>query len=486
MDNGVQFSLVLGCWGVKPIDFEFTNEMKEKEDGLAHYSKFTGKCMCMHETTQLKVHCNKDLAELLAIKYGEKLTYNEYFKELIITKNKKKSYTLSHISSFITSYMRINMYEQLKNIDATKTLRVNMDGIYYEDHDFVINQTFRDGFKNGVVHIPNNIAGNNYFVSGCVGDANDIFKNTLLIDYNKGYRIEARVGGGGCGKTHNEITNRNDYTSITYTTICKRLLTAKKEEYPNKELNCITIAKLLCGAERKYLKVYPANILNDECTMITNDQKNLLHKLYPYSRIIHIGDIDKNNIIYQLPCVDGERFNIKDIDYINDNFNTMHRCKCPKLRNLLVNVRELIKLAETSNDSDSADYYFNKLIEYCKKMGIVYNAEKIKTLYDINDYIITCKHKNKDSWTELFKGKFDKEKYYVTKNNQFYDNGNIIISDKKPLGSEIRHAFTIHSIQGQTCKTKLFIDLRNYFGGLQMIYTALSRAEYLNNVFIIL
>ena len=53
------------------------------------------------------------------------------------------------------------MYEQLKNIDATKTLRVNMDGIYYEDHDFVINQTFRDGFKNGVVHIPNNIAGNN-------------------------------------------------------------------------------------------------------------------------------------------------------------------------------------------------------------------------------------------------------------------------------------------------------------------------------------
>ena len=79
----------------------------------------------------------------------------------------------------------------------------------------------------------------------------------------------------------------------------------------------------------------------------------------------------------------------------------------------------------------------------------------------------------------------DLKKYQVKENTLDYSNGEIIIGDK-PVGvnSVLQHAFTIHSIQGETCKDTLFIDI-NKMSCLRMLYTALSRAKLFSQIKII-
>ena len=102
--------------------------------------------------------------------------------------------------------------------------------------------------------------------------------------------------------------------------------------------------------------------------------------------------------------------------------------------------------------------------------------------YSVEDLIITKTHKNKDFYSQRYK---DMEKYLVKENTRDYSNGQIVIG-KKPLGVEslLQHAFTIHSIQGETCKDTLFIDI-NKINCLRMLYTALSRAKLLSQIKII-
>ena len=58
----------------------------------------------------------------------------------------------------------------------------------------------------------------------------------------------------------------------------------------------------------------------------------------------------------------------------------------------------------------------------------------------------------------------------------------IVIQDEKPkIKCEIRHAFTIHAIQGETAQTRLFIDINNMYD-LKMLYTAISRAKKWNQI----
>lgn len=490
IDLGVTFTLTIGCFCYKPIDFEFPEYMKQTEnesDKLKFYAKFAGKSMKINKHTTLKAYCSKQLATLLANTYKDQIYYNEHFGELTLQRKKIKSYSLCHITAFLTSYMRINVLQQLQKMDADKILRVNMDGIYYEDHEFEIKKTFRDGFKDGVIKIPSNIASNAYFYTILPRD----IPNVRTIEYSEGDRLELHSGAGGTGKTHN-VLNRKQYPTILYTTICKRLVSSVRETYAVKG---ITLAKMVGDNWERHLEIDPDVIAFDEITMASNAQKNTLIERYPFSQIHLMGDIDTNNLIYQLPCVEGKPIDVSDITFVNDDYDYVYRCKCDKLRKLMKDIRSMILLVHNTPNNEKRDCE-KELLEILKqifmKNGMIISVDDVKNLYTINDYIITPVHgedKNAtygaNQWTNMFRGKFDKEKYMVTKNNQYNDNGTIIISDKRPVCSEIRHAFTIHSVQGQTCTDNIIIDLRKTFGGLQMIYTAISRAQYLNNIYII-
>lgn len=70
--------------------------------------------------------------------------------------------------------------------------------------------------------------------------------------------------------------------------------------------------------------------------------------------------------------------------------------------------------------------------------------------------IICNTHVQKDNYTNIFKAKPELDKYYITNNKSHgYYNGDIIMdklpSTILPSSYEVRHGYTIHSIQGETC-----------------------------------
>ena len=70
-------------------------------------------------------------------------------------------------------------------------------------------------------------------------------------------------------------------------------------------------------------------------------------------------------------------------------------------------------------------------------------------------------------------------------NNHEYSNGEIVISTAPPpVKHEVVHAGTIHGAQGLDAEANLFIDPRKFFEQ-EHPYTALSRAQYLERVFMI-
>ena len=100
--------------------------------------------------------------------------------------------------------------------------------------------------------------------------------------------------------------------------------------------------------------------------------------------------------------------------------------------------------------------------------------------------ILSGTNELKDAYSEIFKGKFDEKKYYITSKSRKYSNGEILISNEKPDGvsSEERYCYTTHSIQGETAYDNLFIDISRMFDE-RMFYTALSRAMYLEQIYLI-
>ena len=152
--------------------------------------------------------------------------------------------------------------------------------------------------------------------------------------------------------------------------------------------------------------------------------------------------------------------------------NTMHRCKCDILKHNLLMLRKILASRKIDRITDDE---INKLIN-----GKTIDKENID--YAIEDYIITNTHKKKDVYSEKYK---DILKYYIQQNTRDYCNGEIVFNEK-PIGvkSEIRHGYTIHSLQGETAENKLFIDITG-IKSLKMLYTAISRAKYWHQVIFI-
>jgi len=97
------------------------------------------------------------------------------------------------------------------------------------------------------------------------------------------------------------------------------------------------------------------------------------------------------------------------------------------------------------------------------------------------DMILASTHAVKDRYNETYK---HLEKYYITKSDRVYGRGEIYLEKPKTTDCEIRHAYTVHSIQGETATGKLFIDLNGMYES-RMLYTAISRAKKHEQIYLI-
>ena len=154
--------------------------------------------------------------------------------------------------------------------------------------------------------------------------------------------------------------------------------------------------------------------------------------------------------------------------------NTNHRSgDCKDLMKIIKYLRNIIK----TNTKIEFDYVYNQIKNKLNHISL----NELISKYTKTDLILCSEHKIKDKYTELFSNII---KYRVINNSRDYKKGSIIYEDIKNIEKQIQHGYTIHSIQGETAKTNLYIDLEKQ-KSIKMLYTAISRAKNINQIYMI-
>jgi len=469
---GITFDIVRGCWG-SGFDFEFPPSMYEKEDGLAHYCKWYGCLMKINDKDRYNFNC-KDInfAKLNAYRSETSIRYNYDEKSGIIEYDKKYCYHSFHIAAFISSYARITLLEQiLKFNNFNQIIAVVVDGIYYRDN-VDVGELFANKEQKSLKHtISSEQYVTDYYYEGCE-EYRPEYKN--IGEYRDNNQYEIHLGAGGCGKTHNNLIDKG-FVNPLFIAPSWKLARNKKDEYGIDSTTFFHTLDEDPSRWRPLGKKYSVFVV-DEISMFSDEAKELIIERFPYHKIIFCGDVG-----FQLPPIEGTEFKVdaevwqptsddalRMIKLPVFHHTTNYRCQCKKLETILLKLRNIIKrgvsrinIERTLLNSNFELTDFDS-IDYCVK-----------------DLIICSTHKQKDKYTKKYA---NLEKYSVLENTRDYSNGQIIIGPKpNKVRCELRHAFTCHSIQGETASDKLFIDLDRMYD-VKMIYTAMSRARTMDQI----
>ena len=456
IENGVEFDIIEGCWG-SSFNFEFDEHMlNTKDNDIKYYCKYVGNMFYYSEYNSFFMNCNEKLSEHIthSSEY-DMVSFNEEEQEVKVSYKKQHNNHLSHICGFITSYMRMNVMEQLLSVDIDDVIRVCVDGIYlYGDYKTL--NCFRDKPE----LIKNNKQHDSYI-------SNNVCENKKSkTRFRKHYKKELHKGVGGSGKTHLNIYD-GGFIRKMFVAPSWKLSRSKNKECGIKNQ---VWANIISDDPEKinYINQHFNVLIIDEISMMSDEIKQKIFSLYPRIKIIMCGDPS-----YQLPTFEegATPFKCEGFDKII-NYDINRRCKCPKLQEILTFCRDNIEVEGLYH-----------LVKPMIKQHI--GSELMKEMYQKEDLILCRSNKKKNLYTEMFN---EVEKYYILKTDRIYCKGEIAFDkpdDKYKLGVdyEIRHGFTTHSIQGETAKNNLFID--DAYMEATAIYTALSRAEYLKNIYIV-
>ena len=518
------YRVVAGAWSVNRLDFDFTDIVKESDPDdkvkdpminkkyvfgktkIPYYSKWTG--ACNHISTEKSIFLRGGSDWYRAIKqtgvecaFFESGSCGRDNDEIMVSWEKTEMRHLSQINAYITAYTRLNVLEQLCAMDSDSIVRVCVDGIYFRETGkpitIVPDGSFR--YKDSKTFL------NKQCFGYTLGDYNGIWEGSDLERDGK-YKSEAHIGVGGGGKTDYNLKD-SGLCNVLYIAPSYKLARKKNEEYTTSVLDTTVWAKITNDPEtkRNYKRKYNVLIF-DEVSMMTDKAKDgILKDFGDMCFVIFCGDIG-----YQLPPVNEDglcEMTTKNIGKVV-RYSVNYRCKCPKLQSILMGIRKSI---DTGNGKLSE--VFNKLTD-----------REIPFTYEVDDMILSPTHQGKDDWTarygsiaaltleteklkkrksrsandnyrlECFENELNShreselvvtDKWFVRTNNRDYSTGEIVIGPK-PIGvqSDLQHAFTVHSIQGETAQNKLIIH-RIGIRDLRMLYTALSRAQTLDQIYIV-
>lgn len=456
ISEGATFDITEGCWGER-INFNFddpnwlniVDDNREKTN-TKWYAKFVGTLECYSEKESFYMNAEKDYIKNL-ISYLPENKYKTYEDEVRFLIDRDENKHLTHIASFIKSYTRINMMEQLMSMEHKDIIRVCVDGIYYYN-DYKMLNIFRKEDKEIKNNLDTGVYCSNYshnFVWSC------------KAEFKENYKTELHTGVGGGGKTHTQLIDTGNIKPMYFAPSWK-LARKKAQEYNvpvNVWYNLLTDDPERWGTiARNY-----NTLIIDEVSMMSNESKELIIKRFAGLKIIMCGDIG-----FQLDNIGtGTPFKCEGFEYYEQH-NNNYRVKCDKLLFLLNKIRNM--MVSGYGSKDIKDY-------------ILLNFKQIKDIpdYSVNDMILTYTNKRKDIFTEMYK---HLDKYYITENTQNYSNGEIVLHRPDNTTCELRHAYTTHSIQGETTEYNLYIDIK-HINYKKMLYTALSRARYYDQIYLI-
>ena len=464
-EHGAKFNVTSGAFGLK-MDFEFSEEMinkkvkiqlNDREIEIPYYCKWSGMITNTDSTNSFYMEGTKEYFEQLKSE-----DYDIYYADnsARINYQKKYIYNKTHITAQITAYQRLIMLEQLLKMDNSKLVRVCVDGIYFEDHQFDILGSFSFKEKKTFRNKPAND-----YLSNLSSKA---VPNAILepsAEPRDFYKTELWKGAGGNGKTYSNIFKDKGLVNVVYIAHSWKLATYMKKEYEesgNGQLNVSVHSRLLNEPYQTELSKRFNNYIIDECSMINENEKQTIFKNVT-GKVILCGDVG-----FQLSPFIGEQMNENNIDNVIE-LKKNYRFKDDKIKTIIKKVRKNI----------------NGTIDYLG-MGLkTISLDSLKNIYTHKkDIILRFQNELKEgykgfSYTETFK---TLEKYKVSENTRDYKNGEIVyqnINTKK----ELRHGFTVHSIQGETYNGNIYIDLKNMNN--QLFYTAISRTQYYEQIFII-
>jgi len=465
---GVTFDVLYGAYG-RRVDWEFSDDMRNNKASMNNgdskvslYSLWTGSCGRISHENSFYMSGTKDYFENLKANVDIDMSYDLTNKEARITYEKPTVRHRCHLAAQVTSFSQINIIMQLMEMDLDKVIRVCGDGVIYEPHDFEMLDGWRDPLTetHKKKHSFLNEAGDSFISSVLEERCLEGDDGVLPLDTTERafYKTEIFTGAGGCGKTYYNMEDKGLINTL-FVAPSWRLATEKQEQYPHIDCN---VYHNIFNDTNKIISKY-ANIIVDEASMRTTfETKKLCSEAI--GCLIYCGDIG-----FQLPpiTIKGERkakeLNVSSFDnHIHLTVN--HRCECEKLDRVLLYIRKCISNYITFDEIK---------LEMIKKFGIKMGTSDE---YDYKKDIILCnKHVYCDEHTEKFK---DQQKYKCLEKKNGYCNGSIVFDEKPECDSEIRHGYTIDSVQGITCEGTVYIDIRGMSGrGMRALYTAVSRAR---------
>ena len=482
-NNNVRFNIKMSANSNKRLDFDFSEDMIHKKmNNVPYYSLWTGQNMSVKDYVQYSIKSDKkDFLAHVSSNYQyskiNKTIDKKYECDFRIEKETLK--TKCHISAYILAYQRINLLEQLFEMEHEKINKVVMDGIYFKNHKIklinkfrlkpIINNAFMKAQSEKII---NEVT---FKYSQGKSEFNYLLQennNFELEEYNDRERKNKILynGMGGSGKTTYAI-NRYKNMDVCYVAPSNLLKFDKSDDH----ISIATYSEVIRGHTYiKYKKTHDIFIL-DEITMVAKSELAQLFNIHKYSKFIIIGDYSNDGMPYQ--CVLNDPLYIKPSNIKTKNFEVNYRTKCPQLLELM----RLLRLWKDENKT--TEYVIDNLKLYLDKNHII-NINQLKELYNINDYVLTAQ--KKDGIIKYYNDLLEKEKYLITKNNKKYSNGEILHKKPDELKEsfyEKRNNFTIHQVQGRTIQEKIFISEDGIFDGGQL-YVAVSRAVSIDQIYI--
>jgi hypothetical protein len=445
---------------VKHNWLDFADRLSKKR-GIKYYCKYVGDLYRKNEFESYNIQGDEDyLKNLLQVVDYDTYKYFEGMNELQVCYKKKHQFHASQISSFITSYMRLNVMEQLLSMDFNDIIRVCVDGIYYTgDYEY------KNAFREKPEIIKNNSCCGTY-----ISNNYPISKKNMCSNPDREHNdIELHKGPGGTGKTTYNLNDKG-FCRVGFFAPSWKLARCKEDENGKKGL---VWNKLLSDDPNvwRLIQRYYNVLVVDEVSMMTEQQRKLIQDRFYECKIIFCGDcgfqldpFTKDNGIV-IPFNEENFLNEEGKNKVIEH-NTNYRVKCPIFKKHLSIIRWLMEN--------------NKSIRNYVKKNFT-NIKQEEMIYDVNDMILSRTHIKKNIYSEKYS---DLEKYYIEDTNRNYSKGQIIIGDKPDIKCVKQHAFTIHSIQGETAENKLFIDMDMLYDN-KIIYTAISRSRRMENIFLI-
>ena len=521
----VTFEITKGLIG-PTFNFEFPESMFEKQKvrcgdkvvEIPFYAKWCGMQASTSRTRRIYTRGRDEkYMKTLQKSFQQHNTKNGttifYYKkgDEYVLETPKKVVSRQHIAGQITAYQRLGMFEQLMKMDIDKIVRVCVDGIYFWKHEVELINGFR--YKTEKMNFKNTEC--NDYLSGVFEKARPPKLSYggagLPMDF---VQKTLKKGAGGTGKTYGVLKDKG-FVKVLYVAPSHKLAAKMKKDFPDRDVS-VTARLLSPALKYRHLRNYPVYCI-DEASMIVEAFKWLIFEINPEAQFIFCGDLG-----YQLqPVIDEtmkekytasqlkqmDESGFEKIETLTKNYRNGGDKKLTKILNGLRKMMDKIKGCTSQYLArHCVKEFFQKDFPYkhfqVLKSGLegAYNPKKIKwkqgkklaTLksfgYEKEDLIICSEggknNKNPKAMCNIYTEKFKEiKKCQVLENKKGFCNGQIVFTKPKGVRSQLRHGYTIHSIQGETADHKLFIDMTK-MKSLQMFYTALSRARKINQIYL--